>query len=111
MEITDIRVRPVGGDGKLKAYAAVTFDDSFVVHNIKVIHGRDGTFIAMPSRRTSTGDFRDVAHPITSEFRHRLQDAVLEAWQAAPAWHPGEELAHSEDHDEEQLDATETRET
>jgi stage V sporulation protein G len=83
MEITDIRVRRVGGDGKLKAYVTVTLDSCFVVHNIKVIHGRNGTFIAMPSRRTKTGEYKDVAHPINSEFRHTLQARVLEAYEAA----------------------------
>lgn len=83
MEITDIRVRRVGGDGKLKAYVTVTLDSCFVVHNIKVIHGRNGTFIAMPSRRTKTGEYKDVAHPINSDFRHTLQDRVLAAYEAA----------------------------
>lgn len=81
MEITDIRVRRVGGDGKLKAYVTVTFDGCFVVHNIKVIHGRSGVFIAMPSRRTKTGEYKDVAHPINSEFRTRLQAAILRAYE------------------------------
>ena len=83
MEITDIRVRRVGGDGKLKAYVTVTLDSCFVVHNIKVIHGRSGVFIAMPSRRTKTGEYKDVAHPINSEFRTQLQERILEAYEAA----------------------------
>ena len=83
MDITDIRVRRVGGDGKLKAYVTVTLDNCFVVHNIKVIHGRNGTFIAMPSRRTKTGEYKDVAHPINSDFRHVLQERVLAAYEEA----------------------------
>jgi stage V sporulation protein G len=83
MEITDIRVRRVGGDGKLKAYVTVTLDGCFVVHNIKVIHGRSGVFIAMPSRRTKTGEYKDVAHPINSEFRTLLQERILEAFETA----------------------------
>lgn len=83
MDITDIRVRRVGGDGKLKAYVTVTLDNCFVVHNIKVIHGRNGTFIAMPSRRTKTGEYKDVAHPINSDFRHTLQERVLAAYEEA----------------------------
>lgn len=83
MEITDIRVRRVGGDGKLRAYVTVTFDACFVVHNIKVIQGRTGTFIAMPSRRTKTGEYKDIAHPINSDFRTSLQTRVLDAYQAA----------------------------
>lgn len=81
MEITDIRVRRVGGDGKLKAYVTVTFDGCFVVHNIKVIHGRSGVFIAMPSRRTKTGEYKDVAHPINSDFRTNLQETILRAYE------------------------------
>ena len=83
MEITDIRVRRVGGEGKLKAYVTVTLDNCFVVHNIKVIHGRSGTFIAMPSRKTKSGEYKDVAHPINSEFRSSLQERVLAAYEEA----------------------------
>lgn len=80
MNITDIRVRRVNADGKLSAYVTVTFDDCFVVHNVKVIEGKDGAFIAMPSRKTKTGEYKDVAHPITSDFRNELQDRVLEEY-------------------------------
>lgn len=83
MEITDIRVRRVGGEGKLRAYVTVTFDTCFVVHNIKVIQGRTGTFIAMPSRRTKTGEYKDIAHPINSDFRTTLQNRVLQAFEEA----------------------------
>lgn len=83
MEITDIRVRRVGGEGKLKAYVTVTLDNCFVVHNIKVIHGRSGTFIAMPSRKTKSGEYKDVAHPINSEFRARMQESILTAYEAS----------------------------
>lgn len=83
MEITDIRIKKVEGDSnKLKAYASVTFDDSFVVHNIKVIEGQNGLFIAMPSRKTKSGEMKDVAHPINSDFRERMQNAILEAYQS-----------------------------
>ena len=82
MEITDIRIRRVEADGKLKAYVTVTFDDSFVVHNVKVIEGKNGAFIAMPSRKTKTGEYKDVAHPINSEFRGRLQDRILEEYKS-----------------------------
>ncbi len=82
MEITDIRIRRVDADGKLKAYVTVTFDESFVVHNVKVIEGKNGAFIAMPSRKTKTGEYKDVAHPINSEFRGRLQDRILEEYKA-----------------------------
>lgn len=82
MEITDIRVRRVDTQGKLKAYVTVTFDQCFVVHNVKVIEGGDRVFIAMPSRKTRNGDFKDVAHPITSEFRQKLQDLIVSAYEA-----------------------------
>ena len=81
MEITDIRIRRVEADGKLKAYVTVTFDDSFVVHNVKVIEGKNGAFIAMPSRKTKTGEYKDVAHPINSDFRGILQERILEEYK------------------------------
>ncbi len=84
MEITDIRIRRVEADGKLKAYVTVTFDDCFVVHNIKVIEGKNGAFIAMPSRKTKTGEYKDVAHPINSDFRSKLQINILRAYEKEP---------------------------
>ncbi len=84
MQITDIRIRRVAAEGKLKAYVTVTFDDSFVVHNVKVIEGKSGVFIAMPSRRTKTGEYKDIAHPINSDFRTTLQESILEQYQALP---------------------------
>lgn len=81
MEITDIRIRKVGAEGKLKAYVTVTFDNCFVIHNVKVIEGKNGAFIAMPSRKTKTGEYKDVAHPINSEFRGKLQNKILEAYK------------------------------
>jgi stage V sporulation protein G len=81
MEITDIRVRKVTAEGKLKAYVTVTFDDSFVVHNVKVIEGENGVFIAMPSRKTKNGEYKDVAHPINTDFRTYMQSKIVEAYQ------------------------------
>jgi stage V sporulation protein G len=81
MDITDIRIRKVNADGKLKAYVTVTFDDSFVVHNVKIIEGENGVFIAMPSRKTKSGEYKDVAHPINTSFRTRLQDRILEEYE------------------------------
>ncbi|TVR04268.1 MAG: septation regulator SpoVG [Spirochaetaceae bacterium] len=83
MDITDIRIRRVSSEGKLKAYVTVTFDDCFVVHNVKVIEGKTGVFIAMPSRKTKTGEYKDVAHPINSDFRNDLQSRILEAFENA----------------------------
>ena len=83
MEITDIRVRKVNKEGKMKAVVSVTFDNEIVIHDIKVIERDEGLFIAMPSRRTADGEFRDVAHPINAETRNRLQKLVLEKYEAA----------------------------
>jgi stage V sporulation protein G len=82
MEITDIRVRKVAGEGKLKAYVTVTFDECFVVHNVKIIEGKSGVFIAMPSRKTRTGEYKDVAHPIHPDFRSELQNKILEKYES-----------------------------
>lgn len=80
MNITDVRIRKVGDDGKMKAVASITFDGEFVVHDIKVIEGQNGLFIAMPSKKMGEGDFRDIAHPLTSETRNQLKDVVLKAY-------------------------------
>ncbi len=82
MKITDVRVRKVNTENRMKAVASVTFDNEFVVHDIKVIESEDGFFIAMPSRKTQTGEFRDIAHPINSEARDRIQKAVLEVYES-----------------------------
>ena len=85
MEITDIRVRKVPGEGKLRAYVTITFDDCFVVHNVKIIEGKSGVFIAMPSRKTRVGLYKDVAHPIQPEFRAELQRKILEKYESGEA--------------------------
>ncbi|HEB11462.1 MAG TPA: septation regulator SpoVG [Spirochaetales bacterium] len=81
MEITDIRIKEVTTGGKLKAYVTVTFDDCFVVHNLKIITGQSGMFIAMPSRRTKSGEYKDVAHPINSSFRQMMQKEIIEEFE------------------------------
>ena len=83
MNITDVRVRNIRKEGKMKAVVSVTIDDEFVVHDIKVIEGDKGLFIAMPSRRSSDGEYRDVAHPINTSTRERLQAVILEAYEKA----------------------------
>ena len=80
MEITDVRIRKISNDGKMKAIVSVTFDNEFVVHDIKVIEGQNGLFIAMPSRKTPTGEFKDVAHPINADTREKIQSAILAAY-------------------------------
>lgn len=85
MRITDVRVRKVAKDGKMKAVVSITLDDEFVVHDIKVIEGEKGLFIAMPSRKASDGEYRDIAHPINSEIRERIQTIILEQYEKAAA--------------------------
>ena len=82
MKITDVRIRKVNEEIKLKAYVTVTFDDCFVVHNIKIIKSHDDIFIAMPSRKTTTGEYKDVAHPIKPEFRAEIQKTILEKYNS-----------------------------
>lgn len=83
MDITDVRVRKVNVEGKMKAVVSVTIDNAFVVHDVKVVEGTNGLFVAMPSRKTPEGEFRDIAHPISSAAREIIQTAVLKAYQEA----------------------------
>ena len=83
MTITDVRVRKIAKEGKMKAIVSVTLDDEFVVHDIKVIEGEKGLFIAMPSRKTTDGEYRDIAHPINSETRQQMQDVILREYEQA----------------------------
>ncbi len=81
MQITDVRIRKVNAEGKMKAVVSVTFDNEFVVHDIKVIEGQEGLFIAMPSRKTPDGEFKDIAHPINSSTREKLQTSILQEYE------------------------------
>ena len=81
MKITDVRVRKVTKDGKMKAVVSITIDDEFVVHDIKVIEGEKGLFIAMPSRKSTDGEYRDIAHPINSQTRERMQQMILDKYE------------------------------
>lgn len=81
MQITDVRVRKITKEGKMRAVVSITIDDVFVVHDIKVIEGEKGLFIAMPSRKASDGEYRDIAHPINSETRDKIQSLILEKYQ------------------------------
>jgi len=80
MEITDVRVRRIAKEGKMKAVVSITIDDELVIHDIKVIEGDKGLFIAMPSRKASDGEYRDIAHPINTETRQKLQSLILDAY-------------------------------
>lgn len=80
MEITDVKIKKVASEGKLKAYVSLTFDDCFVVHNLKIIEGKEGIFVAMPNRKTKSGEFKDIAHPINSECRSTIQTRILDEY-------------------------------
>ena len=85
MKITDIRVRLVNNNDKLKAVASITIDDELVVHDIKVINGKDGYFLSMPSRKTNEGEFKDIVHPIKTEVRENLKELILAEYEKALA--------------------------
>ena len=81
MQITDIKVRKINAEGRMKAVVSVTFDEAFVVHDIKVIEGQEKLFIAMPSRKTPDGEFKDIAHPINADMREMLQTKILAKYE------------------------------
>ena len=83
MKITDVRIRRITEDAKMKAIVSVTFDNEFVVHDIKIIEGKSGLFIAMPSRKTPSGEFKDITHPINTETREKIQQAILGEYENA----------------------------
>jgi len=85
MKITDVRIRKVAKEGKMKAVVSITIDDEFVVHDIKVIEGEKGLFIAMPSRKASDGEYRDIAHPINSSTRDFIQRMILQRYEEVVA--------------------------
>ena len=93
MNITDVRVRRVAKEGKMKAVVSITIDVEFVVHDIKVIEGEKGLFIAMPSRKATDGEYRDIAHPINSATRERIQSIILEKYEQVLAEEPIEDEA------------------
>ncbi|NLW56252.1 MAG: septation regulator SpoVG [Firmicutes bacterium] len=81
MNITDVRLKKIDNGSKMKAIASITFDDAFVVREIRVIEGQNGLFVAMPSRKTPSGEFKDIAHPINADTRQLIQDAILEEYE------------------------------
>lgn len=97
MEITDVRVRKINKDGKMRAIISVTFDNEFVVHDIKIIEREQGLFIAMPSRKTAEGEFRDIAHPINMATREKIQKAIFEKYEQALAEIKDEETTSVEE--------------
>ena len=90
MQITDIRIRSVEKEGKMKAVVSITIDDEFVVHDIKIIEGEKGMFIAMPSRKAADGEYRDIAHPINSGTRDKIQTLIIDKYQEMLAAEPEE---------------------
>jgi len=115
VEITDVRLRKIETEGKLRAYVSITFDDSFVVHDLRVIDGNKGMFVAMPSKRLPNGDHKDIAHPINTEIREKIQNAVLDVYnrELEEAPHPKvepkveEEVEESKEEEEEKEEAVE----
>jgi stage V sporulation protein G len=95
MNVTDVRIRKLRDEGKMKAVVSVTFDDAFVVHDIKIIEGQNGLFVAMPSRKIGEADYRDIAHPINQEMRNLLTDVIFEEYEKAK---------HSSDSETEETD-------
>ncbi len=93
MQITDIRIRVVSKESKMKAVVSITFDDAFVIHDIKVIEGEKGLFIAMPSKKTPDGEYRDIAHPINMDMRTDIQEAVLAKYKEALELEPVSAMA------------------
>ena len=83
MQVTDVRVRTIAKESKMKAVVSITLDDEFVVHDIKIIEGDKGLFIAMPSKKASDGEYRDIAHPINSQTRESIQKVILESYERA----------------------------
>ena len=93
MQVTDVRVRRIEKEGKMKAIVSITLDNEFVIHDIKVIEGEKGLFIAMPSRKIGNGEFRDVAHPLSSETRNRIRDAIFAEYEKAEDEAPAADAA------------------
>lgn len=99
MEVTDVRLRRVSTEGKMRAIVSITFNDMFVVHDVRIIDGNNGLFVAMPSKRTADGEFKDIAHPINSSTREKIQEAVISAYLKH------EEVDVEESKHEEELEA------
>lgn len=90
MKVTDVRMRKLATDSRMKALVSITLDEAFVIHDLRVIEGNNGLFVAMPSKRTADGEFRDIAHPINSEMRQEIQAAVMKVYDETEAIDPSE---------------------
>ena len=101
MKVTDVRLRKIQTDGRMKALVSITLDESFVIHDLRVIEGNSGLFVAMPSKRTPDGEFRDIAHPINSEMRQEIQDAVMKVYDETDEVIP-DKNAQTEESDNEE---------
>lgn len=88
MKVTDVRLRKIETDGRMKALVSITLDEAFVIHDLRVIEGNSGLFVAMPSKRTPDGEFRDIAHPINSDMRQEIQTAVMKVYEETEAVQP-----------------------
>ena len=84
MEITEVKVYPAQDGGRLKAYATIVFDNSFIIRDLKIIEGNKGLFVSMPSRRRKDGSFRDIVHPLNSEMRQEIEDSIIKAFNEMP---------------------------
>jgi len=111
VEITDVRLRKIETEGKLRAYVSITFDDSFVVHDLRVIDGNKGMFVAMPSKRLPNGDHKDIAHPINTEIREKIQNAVLDVYNRELEEAPQAKVEVKEEEKEEKEEVVEETET
>ncbi|CAC7277090.1 TPA: septation regulator SpoVG [Staphylococcus aureus] len=99
MKVTDVRLGKIQTDGRMKALVSITLDEAFVIHDLRVIEGNSGLFVAMPSKRTPDGEFRDIAHPINSDMRQEIQDAVMKVYDETDEVVP-DKNATSEDSEE-----------
>ncbi|WP_251521070.1 MULTISPECIES: septation regulator SpoVG [unclassified Staphylococcus] len=107
MKVTDVRLRKIQTDGRMKALVSITLDESFVVHDLRVIEGNTGLFVAMPSKRTPDGEFRDIAHPINSEMRQEIQDAVMKVYDETDEVIPDKNAQSSEESETTEQDSEE----
>ncbi|MDI9232082.1 septation regulator SpoVG [Staphylococcus caprae] len=100
MKVTDVRLRKIQTDGRMKALVSITLDEAFVIHDLRVIEGNSGLFVAMPSKRTPDGEFRDIAHPINSDMRQEIQDVVMKVYDETDEVIPDKNATSDSDNEE-----------